>query len=369
MTRWTRTRSWSAPGWPGWSPPPNWREPGARCCCSTRSPRPTSAARRSGRSAGCSWSTRPSSAGWASRTPTSWPGRTGWAARASTAASTTRRARTTGRTGGRRPMWTSPPARNGPGCTRMGVRWFPVVGWAERGGYLADGHGNSVPRFHVTWGTGPAVVEPFEKQVRDAVAAGQVASVPASGRRAPVTGGAVDGVRGAVLEPSSAARGTRSSRTEVGEFELRAPAVIVTSGGIGANQDLIRAELAGPARPGAEAHGHRRARARRRPDAGHHRAGRRPGRQPRPDVALHRGPPELGPDLAQPRHPDPARAVLDVVRRHRQAVPRARLPRLRHPGHAQGHHCDRVRLLLVRRSPRRSSRRSSPSPARSRTPT
>ena len=38
----------------------------------------------------------------------------------------------------------------------MGVRWFPLVGWAERGGYLADGHGNSVPRFHVTWGTGPA---------------------------------------------------------------------------------------------------------------------------------------------------------------------------------------------------------------------
>ena len=38
----------------------------------------------------------------------------------------------------------------------LGVRWFPLVGWAERGGYLADGHGNSVPRFHVTWGTGQA---------------------------------------------------------------------------------------------------------------------------------------------------------------------------------------------------------------------
>ena len=56
----------------------------------------------------------------------------------------------------------------------MGVRFFPVVGWAERGGHLADGHGNSVPRFHVTWGTGPGVVEPFERRVRAAVAAGRV---------------------------------------------------------------------------------------------------------------------------------------------------------------------------------------------------
>jgi predicted oxidoreductase len=123
----------------------------------------------------------------------------------------------------------------------MGVRWFPLVGWAERGGYLADGHGNSVPRFHVTWGTGPGVLAPFERRVRDAEAAGLVGfrfrhRVDAL----TVTGGAVDGVRGSVLEPSSAARGTRSSRTEAGQFELHAPAVIVTSGGIGANFDLIR---------------------------------------------------------------------------------------------------------------------------------
>ena len=133
----------------------------------------------------------------------------------------------------------------------MGVRWFPLVGWAERGGYLADGHGNSVPRFHVTWGTGPAVVAPFERLVRQAAGSGLV------GLRfrhrvdgLTVTRGAVDGVRGAVLEPSRAARGTRSSRTEVGEFELHAPAVIVTSGGIGGNFDLVREnwpERLGPA--------------------------------------------------------------------------------------------------------------------------
>lgn len=121
------------------------------------------------------------------------------------------------------------------------MQWFPIVGWAERGGGLADGHGNSVPRFHVTWGTGPAVVEPFEKKVRAAVTAGK------AGFRfrhrvdgIVTTGGAVTGVRGAVLEPSSAARGRPSSRTVIGEFELRAPVVVVTSGGIGANHDLVR---------------------------------------------------------------------------------------------------------------------------------
>jgi predicted oxidoreductase len=123
----------------------------------------------------------------------------------------------------------------------LGVRWFPLVGWAERGGYLADGHGNSVPRFHVTWGTGPAVVAPFEQQVREAAAGGRVTlrfrhRVDAL----TVTGGSVDGVRGAILEPSQAARGTSSSRTEAGEFELHAPVVIVTSGGIGGNPGLVR---------------------------------------------------------------------------------------------------------------------------------
>ncbi|MEU6218807.1 FAD-binding dehydrogenase [Streptomyces sp. NPDC047022] len=123
----------------------------------------------------------------------------------------------------------------------LGVQWFPVVGWAERGGGLADGHGNSVPRFHVTWGTGPAVVEPFEKKVRAAVADGKVTFKFRHRVDELVTiGGAVTGVRGAVLEPSDAARGKPSSRTVVGDFELRAPVVVVTSGGIGANQDLIR---------------------------------------------------------------------------------------------------------------------------------
>jgi len=124
----------------------------------------------------------------------------------------------------------------------LGMRWFPVVGWAERGGSLATGHGNSVPRFHITWGTGPGVVAPFERLVRQAVDAGLV-SLRFRHRvdELTVTRGAVDGVRGTRLADSDAARGTRSSREKVGEFVLHAPVVVVTSGGIGADHDLVRA--------------------------------------------------------------------------------------------------------------------------------
>lgn len=124
----------------------------------------------------------------------------------------------------------------------MDVSFFPVVGWAERGGYDAEGHGNSVPRFHITWGTGPGVVAPFERRVRAAAEQGRVDMR----FRHRVTGlarsaGAVDTVTGEILRPSDAPRGTASSREVADTFELRAQAVIVTSGGIGGNHDLVRA--------------------------------------------------------------------------------------------------------------------------------
>ncbi|HET7358213.1 MAG TPA: FAD-binding dehydrogenase [Nocardioidaceae bacterium] len=123
----------------------------------------------------------------------------------------------------------------------MGHRLFPVVGWAERGDGRADGHGNSVPRFHITWGTGPGIVEPFERRVRAAAERGLVDLRFRHRADDLVTsGGVVSGVRGSVLEPSSAERGRPSSRTETGEFELTAQAVVVTSGGIGGNHELVR---------------------------------------------------------------------------------------------------------------------------------
>ena len=123
----------------------------------------------------------------------------------------------------------------------QGIRFFPIVGWAERGGSLPGGPGNSVPRFHVTWGTGPGVVAPFERRVREAAARGLVRLMFRHRVDAlTVTGGVVDGVRGAVLEPSSVDRGRPSSRVQIGEFVLRAQAVIVTSGGLGGNHELVR---------------------------------------------------------------------------------------------------------------------------------
>lgn len=131
----------------------------------------------------------------------------------------------------------------------MGMRWFPVVGWAERGGGLATGHGNSVPRFHVTWGTGPGVLEPFLRRAKEAQDKGLL-SFRFRHRVTGLTrsGGAIAGVEGEVLEPSSVARGEKSGRGVAGSFQLKAQAVIVTSGGIGGNHDLVRAQW--PARLG-----------------------------------------------------------------------------------------------------------------------
>jgi len=130
-----------------------------------------------------------------------------------------------------------------------GVGFFPVVGWAERGGYGANGHGNSVPRFHITWGTGPGVVAPFAAAVREGVANGLVELRFRHRVDGLITkNGAVVGARGAVLAPDTAGRGEPSNREQVADFEVFADATIVTSGGIGGNHDLVRAQW--PARMG-----------------------------------------------------------------------------------------------------------------------
>jgi predicted oxidoreductase len=112
---------------------------------------------------------------------------------------------------------------------QLGVKLFPIVGWAERGF-------NSVPRFHITWGTGPGILEPFVNRVRD----GAVLAFRHRVDEIVRSGGTVTGVRGKILEPSDAIRGTASSRTAVADFELKAPVVVVTSGGIGGDHDLVR---------------------------------------------------------------------------------------------------------------------------------
>lgn len=123
----------------------------------------------------------------------------------------------------------------------QGLRVFPVVGWAERGGGLAGGHGNSVPRFHLTWGTGPGVVAPFERRVREHVAGGRIELCFRHRVDDLVkSAGVVIGVRGALLADDDIERGKASNREVIGDFEYSCQAVIVTSGGIGGNHDQVR---------------------------------------------------------------------------------------------------------------------------------
>lgn len=134
----------------------------------------------------------------------------------------------------------------------MGMRWFPVVGWAERGGAHAHGHGNSVPRFHITWGTGPGVVEPFLHRFSEHRKTGRVElKVRHQASHIIRTNGTISGVSGEILEPSTVERGQKSGREVAGSFEFFASAVLVTSGGIGGNFDLVRkawpADRLGPA--------------------------------------------------------------------------------------------------------------------------
>ena len=123
----------------------------------------------------------------------------------------------------------------------QGISFFPVVQWAERGGYQVGQHGNSVPRFHLVWGTGPGVLTPFVRRVTEHARSGRItllfrhrvtALTSADGR--------ITGAVGELLSPSRAHRGERSNRETLGDFEIEAGAVVVASGGIGANHELVR---------------------------------------------------------------------------------------------------------------------------------
>ena len=97
------------------------------------------------------------------------------------------------------------------------------------------------------------MVAPFQRRVQEAAANGVVTlkfrhRVDGLTR----TRGVVDGARGAILQPGATPRGMPSSRDQIGEFELRAQAVIVTAGGIGGNHEMVRASW--PARLGAAPH-------------------------------------------------------------------------------------------------------------------
>ncbi|MGI3186190.1 FAD-binding dehydrogenase [Nioella aestuarii] len=120
----------------------------------------------------------------------------------------------------------------------LGMRWFPVVGWAERGGALAGGHGNSIPRFHITWGTGTGVVTPYADRLRSHANVTCLFRHRVTGLI--IEGDEVQGVHGVTLADDDAPRGASTNRNVEGEFTLRAGAVVLTSGGIGGNHELVR---------------------------------------------------------------------------------------------------------------------------------
>lgn len=124
---------------------------------------------------------------------------------------------------------------------KQGVRFFPVVGWAERGGSLAHQHGNSVPRFHITWGTGPGIIAPFESRIKEHIKLGNI-DLRCRHRvvRLIRENGRITGAEGEILEPSGVERGVKSSRKVVDHFMFKAGVVIVASGGIGGDFDTVR---------------------------------------------------------------------------------------------------------------------------------
>ncbi len=128
-----------------------------------------------------------------------------------------------------------------PWLHQMGHRWFPIVGWAERGGSFADNHGNSVPRFHVTWGTGEGIIEHFVRRCLEHEKAGLISfKFRHQVDRIDMENKAAKGISGSCLAPDSAVRGAPTNRDVVGDFSLRSASVIVTSGGIGGNFEMVR---------------------------------------------------------------------------------------------------------------------------------
>lgn len=107
----------------------------------------------------------------------------------------------------------------------FGVRFLPVVNWVERGEFRP---GNSVPRFHVAWGTGKGVAEALIAALRGHRNAGRLTlRFNCRVERLLTHGGRIEGAAGVDEE-----NGT--------PFELRAEQIVVASGGINGDLERVR---------------------------------------------------------------------------------------------------------------------------------
>ncbi len=103
------------------------------------------------------------------------------------------------------------------------VSFFRAVGWTERGYFVP---GNSVPRFHIVWGTGEGIVLPLIPRLE---------AHEKAGRLQLHFGHTVDGITqegGQVV----GCHGTHGA----GSFEAKGDAVVIAAGGIAGNHDKVR---------------------------------------------------------------------------------------------------------------------------------
>lgn len=108
---------------------------------------------------------------------------------------------------------------------QYGVRFMPVINWVECGEFRP---GNSLPRFHMVWGTGKALTERLIAALRDHANAGKL-SLRFGHRveRLLLKNGQVCGAQG--IEEKSGV-----------PFEANAEQVVVATGGINGSLDMVR---------------------------------------------------------------------------------------------------------------------------------
>ena len=230
----------------------------------------------------------------------------------------------------------------------QGISLFPVVQWAERGGHQVGGHGNSVPRFHVIWGSGPGVLTPFVRRVTEHVRTGRIRLLYRH-RVTELLRVRLGGDRRGRRNPAAEHRRPRGA-VEPGSRRRLLP---VRGGGDRRVRRNRRqsgagpAELAGRAAGGPGRDAVRGARFHRRSDARGHRTGRWPGDQPGPDVALPGGRRQPFPGVDLARHPHPVRPEPAVAGRPRPPAADPALSRLRRARRVAAHPRHRLLALLV----------------------
>lgn len=108
----------------------------------------------------------------------------------------------------------------------LGLKFMPAVNWVERGHW---GEGNSVPRYHILWGTARALTLRLIEALRRAGSGGRLTLL--SGHRVLALETAAGALRGAVARDESTGQ----------EWPLRAGAVVLATGGLNGSHEQVRA--------------------------------------------------------------------------------------------------------------------------------